>query len=84
MKLYKVLKTITHLNMDATCVVGYDYETQWFDNLDDAIRYANKHDYDWDSTSKSRIWEYTISSVRELEEKKRPVEVVTKTETIWE
>ena len=84
MKLYKVLKTIAHPNMDATCVVGYDYVTQWFDNLDDAIRYAKEHDYDLNSTSKSRIWEYTISSVRELEEKKRPVEVVTKTETIWE
>lgn len=85
--LYKVVITVSHGNSDGTCETGRDTYTKYFERKDEAIRFATdkpgiKTTF-FDETS-CEIYEYAISSVRELKQKTRPVEVVTKTETYWD
>lgn len=86
-KIYKAVAIISHGNADGTCEIGRDEKEEYFDKLEDAVKFVNNHGSMkttvWDQTS-GRIFEYAIVRLKELERKTRPIEVVTKTETYWE
>ena len=85
-KLYKAIVTVSHGNAEGTREIGRDEYSMFFESLGDAVRFIRDrgqlHSSPWDVVN-SRLFEYDVSSVRELEQKKRTVEVATKTETYW-
>lgn len=86
-KIYKAVVIVSHGNAGGTCETSRDEKEEFFDKLEDAVKFVNNHGgmktTVWDQTS-GRIFEYAIVRLKELERKTRPIEVVTKTETYWE
>ena len=84
--LYKAVVTVSHGNADGTREIGRDEYSRLFDSLDGAVRFiedqGKRHSSPWDVAS-CRLFEYKVSSVRELVRKKRTVAVVMKNETYW-
>lgn len=87
MKLYKVTVTISFGDCEGKCETGRETRTRFFESLEEAIFYSR-----WGGEEgfnsivvKKQIWEYEISSIKELHQKEKEVIRQTKTvERVWE
>lgn len=86
-KLYRVLITVSYGNTDSTREINRETIEKYFNSLEAATNFANTKPGVKVSPlvcASSKIFEYEVSSIRELQQKTRPVEVVVKSETYWE
>lgn len=78
-KIWKVIVTIAHSDVEGKCETGREQRADYFDDFGEAewfARYGGLKSGDfWSKVIKSEIFEYEIASVRQLEHKKH--EVVT-------
>ena len=86
-KLYKVTVEISFGDCEGRRELKRETKTQIFETLDDAIRFSKRggmEGYNY-GIIKKQIWKYTVSSVREMQEKEREIirQVVEK-EKYWE
>lgn len=89
MKLWKVVVEISHASSDGNGEVGRETRTRYFDDFNQATYFAENGDIErnnfFAAVASRKIFEYDVSSVRQLEFKKREVvSQITKTESYWE
>lgn len=85
-KLWKVVVEISHARSDGNCESGRETKTRYFDDFRSAEHFADRGDIGpnnfFAQVVSRQVYEYDISSVRQLERKKH--EVVTEVkETKW-
>lgn len=82
-KLFKVTIEISICNSSGMCELSRETRTQFFESLDDAIRFT-RDDLHY-TVVKKQIWEYMVSSIKELHQKEREVvRQVVDIEKYWE
>ena len=88
-KLWKVVVEISHSHSDGNGESRRETKTRYFDDFESAKYFADRGDIGpnnfFAQVVSRQIYEYNISSVRQLEYKKHEVEThVTKTKWVWE
>lgn len=87
MSIYKVTVIISFCDCEGKSETRRESRTRFFESLKEAIyfsRWGGEDGYNFEVV-KRQIWEYTISSVREMQEKEREVITEVKTrEKYWE
>lgn len=88
-KLWKVVVVISHARSDGNGESGRETKTRYFDDFKEAAYFADNGDIKSNNffacVASRAIYEYDVSSVRQLELKKREiVSQITKTERHWE
>lgn len=88
-KLWKVVVEISHARSDGNGECGRETKTRYFDDFRSAEHFADRGDIGpnnfFAQVVSRQIYEYDISSVRQLERKKHEVVTeVKETKWIWE
>lgn len=85
MKLWKVKVTKCQSDIEGKCCISQKDVERIFDDFDDAIAFINSREDYWTKNINPHIWEYEVSSCRELQRVTREREEVIKhKETSWE
>lgn len=84
-KLYKVTIEISFSDCEGKREIKRERKTQFFETLNDAIYFYRHELTGWSQIVNRQIWEYSISSVKELHEKEREIiKQVKSIERYWE
>jgi hypothetical protein len=88
-KLWKVAVEISHARSDGNGECSRETKTRYFDDFESAEYFADRGDIGpnnfFAQVASRRIYEYDVSSVRELELKKREIVTeVKETKWVWE
>lgn len=85
MKLWKVRITKCQSDIEGKCCISQKEVERIFDDFDEAIAFINSRDDYWTANINPHIWEYEVSSCREMQRVTRErEETIEYKATSWE